>query len=446
MNSPACAVLALVLLACAGQQARAQLLGTPGLSTGCDWQLAFDPDVPGLGNTAFPEIHARYWIATLSHALPAGSRLRVEGRFPDARYSALHVHDGHLFVLDALSDNELAPDPGNAPLFLDRTVQDLSAEPGGRYTAFVRINTAIPAQREPNTLYRPPAPLLDPAKRRRTVLAYRTYLPAGGNEGGFDLPRLVLQRPGHSELPLADTPDSAACQAIEDALAGERASLPVSLIPPLIPERQPSFRVFDGAALDTLRLGTGFNPHNAFMAVKTDHAYGDDLLIRGRMPRYTTEDDPAIGVPEVRYYSLCQYGAASGKVVDCLHDAQLARDLNGLYTVVISQDAERPAFLPEDAYGWLPWGPDQVGAALIRELLDHPTYAKSILKSGDTQSGIDRGDLTPEVTYCARSVLQQALAQNLAAAEVFSACRAAPKNASLLSLPLLPLYLPGLLN
>ena len=98
MIKPACAVLATVMLACAIQQAQAQLLGASCLSTGCDWQLAFDPDVPGLGNTAYPEIYARYWIATLSETLPAGSRLRVEGRFPDARYSALHVHDGALWV------------------------------------------------------------------------------------------------------------------------------------------------------------------------------------------------------------------------------------------------------------------------------------------------------------------------------------------------------------
>ncbi|WP_420467096.1 hypothetical protein [Panacagrimonas sp.] len=441
----ASAVLGAVLIwASTTAIAQAQLPTGNPLTVGCDWILAFDPATPGLGNTAFPELNARYWIAAVSDRVPAGTRLRVQGRFPQARYSALHVHDGNLFLLDALSDNELVPDAGSANLFLDRTVQDMGVEPGGRYTATVRINTPIPAQREDNTLYRPRSPLFDPPARKRTALVYRTYLPVGGNEGGFELPHLVLERPGKPDIALADTPDTAACAAIEQSVYRDGSPLPISLIQPLIPSRNaPAFVRFQGTALNALRLGVGYNPHNAFMYVKTDRSYGDYLLIRGRLPSYTTQSQD-VTVPEVRYYSVCQYGAASGKVYDCLADRQLVLDDRQQYTVAIGTDAARPAFLDPAQYGWLPWGPEKIGAAMIRELLDHPTYAKSIQKSGGS-SDIDRGDLTPAVTYCPRAVLRGAIESGLDAAATFDRCQAAG-GGSLLSLPGLPLSLPGLLN
>src|SRR5690606_30253060 len=128
----------------------------PGVvSQGCDWALIYDPARPG-GNSAFPDKGARYWIAIVSGGVPAGSKLRVNGQYPDARYSSLQIYDGYLATLDSLSDFQIVPDPGNSNPFLDQT-RPSGSDHGGDYTARVHIGVNRPAMPEQNAMYRPPA-------------------------------------------------------------------------------------------------------------------------------------------------------------------------------------------------------------------------------------------------------------------------------------------------
>jgi len=397
------------------------LLPSQNLQVGCGWMLAFDPAQTGLGNNAFPEINARYWIAVVSDTAPAGSRLRVQGQYPDARYSAFHVHDGNLFVFEAISDNELSPDPGSVNRNLDRTRRDDQTSVGGAYTAYVRINAAAPAVREPNTLYRPKPGVLDAKVKKRTVLAYRTYLAVGGNEGGVPLPALTLETPaGPKSLPNAA--DAATCAGIQQQLQKDGSALPVSLIAPLIPAARPEFTLFDATLLNATGLGVGYNPHNGFLALKTDRDYADYLIVRGKLPSYTTQLQPQ-PTPQVRYWSLCQYGAASTKVYGCLADQALTLDADGYYNVAISRDWTRPAQLPA-SYDWLAWGPEKQGGVTIRELLAHPTFAESIEKSTAAKSVANRGEYMPLATYCSQAILTAAAGTPGARpGDVFAACR-----------------------
>ncbi|THD03604.1 hypothetical protein B1810_08625 [Panacagrimonas perspica] len=420
------------------QPAHAQLgLPTQNLQVGCGWMLAFDPTRTGLGNTAFPEINARYWIAVVSDTAPAGSRLRIQGQYPDARYSAFHVHDGNLFVFEAISDNELVPDPGSANRNLDRTRRDDQVPVGGSYTAYVRINAAVPAVRETNTLYRPKPGALDAKVKKRTALAYRTYLPVGGNEGGAPLPTLTLETPsGPKSLPNAA--DAAVCASIQKQFHTDGSALPVSLTPPVIPPAMPVFVKFDDTVLAAAGLGVGYNPHNGFLALKSDRDYADFLLVRGKLPSYTTQDQPQ-PTPLVRYWSLCQYGAASTRVYACIADQQLKLDAEGYYNIVISRDWMRPVLLPAQ-YDWLPWGTEKQGAVTIRELLAHPSFAKSIEKSSASQTAADRGEYMPLATYCSQAVLAAAAGTpGAGTGDAFAACRASRQGllSSLLPLPVL---------
>lgn len=400
----------------------AQLLPPQDLQVGCGWMLAFDPAQPGLGNTAYPDMNARYWFAVVSDTAPAGSRLRMQGRFPDARYSAFHVHDGNLLVLDAVSDNQLLPDPGSANRNLDRTRRDDQISAGGAYTAYVRINATVPAVRETNTLYRPRPGLLDSKVKKRTAIAYRTYLAEGGNQGGVPLPALTLETP-LGPKPLPHAADAATCAEIQRQLYQDGAAIPVSLSPPLLPPAMPVFQKFDDSFLKAAGLGVGYNPHNGFMAIKSDRDFADFLLIRGKLPSYTTQVQPQ-PIPQVRYWSLCQYGANSTKVYGCLADQRLKLDADGNYNVVVSRDLQRPAALPA-RYDWLAWGPEKQGGVMIRELLAHPTFAQSIEKSSTATAAADRGPYMPLATYCSQAVLVSASATPGAGpADVFAACRA----------------------
>ena len=418
-----------VLLAVSPVQAQLAL-PSQNLQVGCGWILAFDPAQPGLGNNAFPETNARYWLAVVSDTAPAGSRLRIEGQYPDARYSAFHVHDGNLFVFDAISDNELLPDPGSANRNLDRTRRDPSVTAGGSYTAYVRVNSAAPVVRERNTLYRPAPGVFDAKVKKRTVLAYRTYLATGGNQGGVPLPRLTLETPaGARALPHAA--DAATCAGIRQQLHKDGAALPVSLIPPTFPPLVPEFTKFDDSFLNALGLGVGYNPHNGFISIKTDRDYADFLLVRGKLPSYTTQVQPQ-PTPQVRYWSLCQYGAGSTKVYGCLADQALKLDADGYYNVAISRHATRPATLPAH-YDWLHWGPEKQGGVTVRELLAHPGFAQSIEKA---KVVADRGEFMPLASYCSQAVFTAAASTpGSGPGNAFAACRASRQGILLPPLP-----------
>jgi hypothetical protein len=85
-------------------------------------------------NVLAVDTNAVYWGGTYA-ALP-GTRIRIEGQSPHARYISWNVYDAAARPIDALSDFQLAPDPGSSNPFLsgaDRTVADRSC------TAFIEV-------------------------------------------------------------------------------------------------------------------------------------------------------------------------------------------------------------------------------------------------------------------------------------------------------------------
>ena len=392
------------------------------LKRGCDWILAFDPNIPGLGNTAFPDTSVRYWVAYVAADVPAGTVLRIDGRYPVARYSSLKVHDGNLLVLDGQTDYELVPNVGQSTPFLDITTIVPNVVFGGSYTARVKIGQDIPATREPNTLYRKPPAITDGEARRTTVLAYRTYLPASDNSGQVGLPRLTLET-SIGDVPLANAEDTAACNAIGSRYFRDGAALPgaTNLIDPVPALPNPTFKKFDATLLQTANTGVGLNTDNGFSYIRTDQNLGELLLVRGLPPSYTSQPG-ASNPPQVRYWSFCQYGFNSQKVYACLPDLLIPRDSSGRYTVVVASNSVRPALATAQlGFSYLPFGDEQQGAVTMRELLAHPTYNEAIVRNSNGAAGAaERGIYQPEATYCSRAVFNLNAPRGAAAA--FAAC------------------------
>src|SRR2546421_12222386 len=79
----------------------------------------FDPDTV---NVLFPDSSAQYW-STHYVSVP-GTRIRIDGLFPYARYTSWNAYDPVLSPFAKKSDFELQPHPGSAnPLlpWADRT-------------------------------------------------------------------------------------------------------------------------------------------------------------------------------------------------------------------------------------------------------------------------------------------------------------------------------------
>lgn len=391
------------------------------LERGCDWALIFDGDTRG-GNSAFPDLGARYWVAVVSGDVPNGSRLRVRGEYPDARYSALHIYTGGFRAIASLADYQLLPDSGGNP-FLDQTRLS-GASFGGRYTAYVNINQPRPLVPEPNTMYRPAA-VGDSNLASRTVLAYRTYLPRGGDQGGVSLPQLRLETPD-GDFPLSNSADAAICAGIAANLRRDGARLEGSanLLDPTPPQLLPTFRRFDGLlGTGELAQGVGYNEHNGFLYAKTAEGFGPFLLVRGKAPSYTTQPD-GIRPPQVRYWSLCTAEFNSQEVVACAKDEDTALDDQGYYTVLVSADSRRPDVLDgASGFSWLPRGTERVGVVTQRELLAHPSYQESTVGlDGITPIALQKREYMPRATYCSEEVFAGAVDDGPAAA--FAACDA----------------------
>src|SRR3954454_8292976 len=105
---------------------------------------------PATVNVAYPDEAAIYWSGRYQ-AVP-GTRIRVTGRYPHARYMSFNVYDNAQRPLDALADVELAPDAGSVNPFAAGASRTVSRRD---YTAFVDCGSPPPpgAPRAPNTMY-----------------------------------------------------------------------------------------------------------------------------------------------------------------------------------------------------------------------------------------------------------------------------------------------------
>ena len=74
------------------------------LSAACSWPVVSDPDFL---NVALPDLGATYWVAVVP-AIP-GTRVRIEGQYPGARYFSFNAYTPLLSAVDRLTDYQIAP-------------------------------------------------------------------------------------------------------------------------------------------------------------------------------------------------------------------------------------------------------------------------------------------------------------------------------------------------
>src|SRR3546814_372179 len=150
---------------------------------GCGWVLQSDPTIL---NVAFPDASATYWVAVVPNV--PGTRLRIDGQYPDARYFSFNAYDPALRPIDGIADARIAPDAGSGNPFSDE-----GATSGRHYSLTVEFGKKpeVPAQ---NTLYsgsimvNGALALPNPV----TVLLYRIYIPASGLPLNADVPLPAL--------------------------------------------------------------------------------------------------------------------------------------------------------------------------------------------------------------------------------------------------------------
>lgn len=408
---------------------------------GCSWLFVSNPD---LANIAFPDEFADYWVAVLP-ALP-GTRLRIEGEFPQARYFSFNVYDPLIRPVDVLTDFELLPRvPGTNHYRSAGAV-------GGRYVAYIRPEPP-PESPEPNTMYSGSVALPGgqslPANPT-TTLIYRLYLAEEDQRGGVPLPVLTLEAADGSQAPakLHMSP----CQPLPpDGIPGvlneavREASVPpqAGVLPfPLSPSEPRVIRFY--GLPETARVllsnvigqevpqspltegdGGGFlsNVDNAYLTTMASRDKGALYIVRARAPSFARDPtDAPLGSAQLRYWSVCTNEFFTQRYVGCLHDAQLPLDRQGYFTIVVSDPDQRPAnAIAANGIAWLPWGAIYYDSVLIyRHMLPSPHFAEAVqnVPYGTPVEDV-MGEYTPRIVYCDRSTVEGA-GTNPAA--VFAAC------------------------
>jgi hypothetical protein len=390
-----------------------------GLDTTCQFSLTrLDATTT---NVLAVDTNAVYWGGTYA-ALP-GTRIRIEGQYPHARYISWNVYDAAARPIDALSDVELAPDPGSTNPFLpsaSRTAEQRD------YTAFIEVGPR-PEQPAPNTLYT--------GDSQGGTFLYRVYVPDSGRDqkGGVALPRVTLEVADGSGAPLSVEQcrelQAPYAQPLNDLIAGSAGVPDPTADGDGYPGRNPpSWRLFEnfcGAAIDIMldnesgepfhpgardRCGNGpgffSNRDIAYVFTPTSRGFGELLVLRGRAPTFAdTRPGPAVmpSGQQLRYWSFCQYEPATQRVIDCRSDDRVSVGPDGRYTIVVSTAEQRPASArPECGVTWLPWGPQTQGLLIYRHMLPDPSFAQAIQNVPEPGAERDTmGDYYPRGEYLA---------------------------------------------
>src|ERR1700727_3154916 len=175
-------VLAFVALAALSASAAPAVAHAGGVDETCQLTATrFDPDAV---NVLYPDSSAQYWSATYT-SVP-GTRIRIDGVFPYARYTSWNVYDPLLRPFAKASDYQLQPDPGSANPFVAGAARN-TPESARHYTLYITFSaTDHPG---PNTIY------VDPSQHPAGLLTLRVYEPDAGRDvtGGVGLPQVTWQ-------------------------------------------------------------------------------------------------------------------------------------------------------------------------------------------------------------------------------------------------------------
>ena len=419
------------------------------LGLGCGWIAASDPDK---ANIAFPGSEAKYWVA----AAPVSpqTRLRIDGRYPDARYFSYNAYDAALRPTDAVADFELTPTENGRE---GNPFARKGAQPGGAYTAYLEYGPSPvqnpDVQRKPNTFYTGEiglGPLNIP--NALAVFIYRVYVSNTGEffDGGVGLPTLTLETadgsrelgtlPNCAEPLLPNAGGALPTLGLNELLLS--LDYPNQLALPFPTATNPpntlkffslgdtAFRILGNVTgQDTSMLGGrvdsgsgGFlsNVHNAYTSTGFARRYGSIAMVRAKAPTYRGQPGVEFGQEQLRYWSLCGNEFATQRFTDCAADFQVPLDEQGFFTVVISDPADRPAnATAENGFLWLPWGPYPDQLLLYRHMLHNPEFEEAI-------QNVDKGvalaevmkDFAPVGIYCDPNVFTQSNRSG----EVFALC------------------------
>jgi hypothetical protein len=417
----------------------------PGPRT-CFWRYGPASGDPYL-NIAYPDAATFYWGAVFS--IPQGAKLRLEGKFPHARYMSLISYDFRGAPLDAVADYLFKPLPGSSNPFIDGANRSSTQR---SYSIDV-VSEARPSPMRwgvhlkgetRDRIHTPPQ-----ADNPQQQLQYRIYAVDKGTDetANAGLPVPVLTLPDGRELRGQE-----ACTALRSGqpLQADLAALalPREQLQKLLEESKKKFGpngpatnppTWSKTSQETSRfaLYTGdfsvepdvrrrdgsfyANLDNQYVRAFISRKFGEVWVMRAKAPttpKTYQGDAKWSDAGDLRYWSWCSnQGFGTARVNACVFDEQVPVDAQGFYTLVMSRASERPRnAIAACGVAWLPMadvgdgtGETDLSILLMRQMLGAGEFKHAlhgILKQEDIQTGM--GPYFPRGRYMSVAAFETA--------------------------------------
>lgn len=306
-----------------------------------------------------------------------GGWVEFRGQYHRARYFAYHPNDMDLNNLDTLQDRELDPDAGSVNPFREPVA------PGSKnyYTARLVFDTP-PAKPEANTSY---VGMKKGGESKNHYLInmlrlYASDLGNGANSGGVPLPAITIYDPDGEVRQHFDE-----CELYGEGREPIRSELSFPAMP-IIDHRATEKVSWNTSSNFNASSDTMANADAQYLSAYYSSRFGDLLVMRGK---YVSAPNTREGVPhsaegyDIRGYTLCTYNIWAGSAIDCMLDNEMAVGDDGFYTLVISDEKNKPDNLQAQHVTWLDKGVYLDGQLSIRYVFrDNPiavTIAKGVM-------------------------------------------------------------------
>lgn len=324
------------------------------------------PNLPDIsGGNYFAQ---RFWLTDSGPTPPGmfavepGGRVEFRGQYHRARYFAYHPNDEDLNNLKTLRDIDLDPDEGSVNPF-----RELPAEGSKNYYTAHLVFDRPPAVLAPNTSY---VGARKGGIKKTTwvwnmLRLYASDLGNGPNTGGVPLPAMKVYNAKGEVTQHYDE-----CEPFDPGQEHKKTdilfpSLPIADHRAVNPPAWSTSSNFESPS-DTLA-----NADVQYLATFFSKRHGNILVVRART--LTTANSRAgepISTPgkDVRLFTLCTYNIWSGSARHCMLDHDLRVDGGGFYTLIVSEETDRPSNLADVAATWIDWGPYLDGQLTYRML------------------------------------------------------------------------------
>ncbi len=395
-------------------------------------------------NIAYPDAATFYWAAVFT--IPEGAKLRLEGKFPHARYMSFISYDEKGQPIESVADYLIKPDEGAVNPYLPGADRSASAR-----SYKLEIVDGRPPEGQPTgmNIVGQTRDVLHAPKYTagQQAILYRIYANDRGQEetGGAGLPVAVVTMPDGRELRGLE-----ACEALNfrQPLQIDIAAMAVPMdkyqellaaaakISPFFPATNPPtwYQQYDREALYAIYTGAPFDPaarksvggfypnlDNQYIRTIVNRKLGKVFVVRAKAPTTpkTLDGEKSMEPGDLRYWSFCSnQGFANTRVNGCVHDEQIPVNKDGIYTIVLSRAEDRPRNArTECGVAWLPMADDGDGAGdadvtvfQLRHMLgvgDFPHSIQSV--SGPENIERDMGEYFPKGRYMSPSAFETAL-------------------------------------